>query len=97
MRDTGVPGDSMSGDRRYLQLVRLLQMIDLLKRGPWHVSALAEELDVTRRTVYRYLHVIDRAGALKLEWLGWLRQTEQSADEAHRVYYSIARDPRNLA
>jgi len=77
---------------RYSGLVRLLQMIELLKREPWHVSALADELEITRRTVYRYLHVIDRAGALKLTWLGWLRQSAAADDDHHRVYYRIDQD-----
>jgi predicted DNA-binding transcriptional regulator YafY len=79
---------------RYNGLVRLLQMIELLKREPWHVSALAAELEITRRTVYRYLHVIDRAGALQLTWLGWLKQSSVDTDDHHRVYYRISHDPK---
>lgn len=75
---------------RYTGLVRLLQMIELLRREPYDVEALAAELAVTRRTAYRYLHVIDRAGALNLRYLGHLRRTP---GESCRVYYRIEPEP----
>lgn len=55
------PTDRLTG------LVRVLQLIELLKRHPCDVPALAEELQVSRRTVLRYLSVIERAGAFELK------------------------------
>lgn len=65
---------------RYVGLVRVVQMVELLKREPWTAAQLGEELGISTRTAKRYLAVILRTGALDLR-----RHYEVGSGE-HAVY-----------
>jgi proteasome accessory factor C len=44
------------------KLLRVLEMIDLLRRQRKTVKQLAERFDISERTVYRYVNLLEAAG-----------------------------------
>lgn len=61
-----MPQKRTESDRRLRQAGRLADIFRILERiqsrGRWNAKALAEELECTERTVYRYLKVLEFAG-----------------------------------
>src|SRR6187551_318474 len=41
------------------KIMRVLELIAVLKSGHWTVSQLAARFDTTTRTIYRYIHLLE--------------------------------------
>lgn len=44
------------------KLLRLLQIIAVLKSGRWVIKHLAQRFDTSERTIYRYLKIFEEVG-----------------------------------
>jgi predicted DNA-binding transcriptional regulator YafY len=62
-RRTPIVGNSATDRERGDRFVRLLQMVELLRQQSMSIVELADEFEVTQRTVIRDLIVLERAGA----------------------------------
>src|SRR3954469_19328338 len=46
------------------RLMRLFQIIAVLKSGHWTIQQLAERFDTSARTIYRYIHLLEEVDFL---------------------------------
>ena len=46
------------------KLLRLFQIIAVLKTGHWSIQQLAQRFDTSQRTIYRYLNLLDEVDFL---------------------------------
>ncbi|HYC84663.1 MAG TPA: HTH domain-containing protein, partial [Chryseosolibacter sp.] len=46
------------------RLMRLFQIIAVLKSGHWTIQQLAERFDTSQRTIYRYIHLLEEVDFL---------------------------------
>lgn len=62
-----------NGQKRGNALVRLLQMIEILRHRRLSILELANEFDVAPRTIVRDLIIIERSGVIPVhrDWTGW--------------------------
>ena len=65
---------------KLLSVDKRIEIVELLKRGPMNVKALAEELGVTQSAVSQHLRVLKAAGLVEDERQGYW------------IYYSLNRD-----
>jgi DNA-binding transcriptional ArsR family regulator len=64
---------------------RLHVVSRLAREGPLSITALAEDVDVTRQAVTKHLQVLADAGLVRSEWRGRKRMWELRTRELHKA------------